>query len=645
MDKSEKIYFKKIFKFLPFILVGLFISNIIFPKIVQSFGPEFNIFPNDPKTLQVANSTTQTGWQPEIQAKAEDVVAFLIYYHNGIDNTVAKNTKIRVDLPKTASSPIKITSFLWADNTSKTIVDTALIKTSEPLEIEYIKGSTKWYKEGSQTPLNLPDGITSQYGVNIGDIKGCWEYAGYVVFQAKLKTPVKISLGLEKKVTNSTIKGDTYNWKKQVSAKYNEIVAFNLFVYNSGNICLSKVRVFDYLPEGLSYIQNSTFLYQNGKKTPLPDGITSKEGIYINNLQPGLNNGAYIVFKAKVNVHENKNLTNSAEAKYDKISAKDYAYINVIEPAILKLELEKTVKNLTKQTLFSKSIDANPGEIVQFKITLKNLGNTELKNVYLEDNLPQELIFQSSSITSQYSNQKLIWYWNKLEKNGIINVYINAKAKELSPGTYRLKNIALTQADGVFPLIDEAFVNVRISPPAPQVSDYYLDKKVINLSGSNNWLDNTEAYPEDILQYKIYFKNIGNKTEEIKITDDLPQLVSYIENSGKIEVKGKTILFSTKLFSTEGIKISLAEGEEGVIYFKVKISPSVLAGSSLKNTAYLVSPTKTLSDSVITIIKQRPTQIQPKIEELPKTGNLAFAPLSILVFLSGLLVSKKRKNS
>jgi len=646
--KTAKKTIKRAVKFLPLLIAGLFLSNLVLARTAQSVGPEFNIFPNDPKTLRVANSSRHTDWQTETQASAEETVSFLFYYHNGIEGTSALNTHLRVALPTSANQSITATGSLWANNTAKIVTDAVAIQTDQPLNINYIPGTTKWYKDGSQTALDLPDGITSADGISIGNIQGCWPYAGYVVFQAKLKSPAKPALAIEKKVANSTKDSGTYNWQKQTSAKTQDVVAFSLFVYNPGNAKLDQVKISDLLPDGLEYIPGTTVLYRGSEKTNLPDGIVSG-GITVNNLNPGINCGFYIVFKAKVTASGNQKLTNCAEAKSGSLYAKGCACINVIELQILNLDLEKNVRNVTdNQDLFLESTEADPGDIVEFKIVTQNTGNATLENINLTDLLPDGLIFQSAP-QGIASGSTIDWHWDNLAKGTNQIVYLRAKVKDLSPGNYRFVNTAKVKANAVSELIDQAYVLVKVTPPTPLVAKYYLDKKVLNVSkGDNLWLDNNEAYAGDILEYRVYFKNIGEKTETVKLSDDLPQVVSYIDGSGKVKVAGKTYIFSGKFFTTDGLKFVLAPDQEGTINFRVKISSSLGTGSIFKNTTYLVAPSISLSDYVITRIKARPTQPeQPEIvkpQALPSTGAWSVLPASIMFALANYVWFEKTKK-
>src|SRR4030042_3113429 len=194
------------------ILTSLVIVFIVSQATVSgtfAFGPQFNFMDNDYETLRLANATAgETTWHDPVTANYGDRISFNVYYHNGMEDTVAHNTRIRVDLPSAASTKLVSTANLWADNaTLITDTGTVNINGSTPAVLEYISGSTLWYvNQGfspKPEPVHLSDGITES-GVNIGDVTGCWEYTGFVVFQAKVVKVGKADLAIEKYVKNIT---------------------------------------------------------------------------------------------------------------------------------------------------------------------------------------------------------------------------------------------------------------------------------------------------------------------------------------------------------------------------------------------------------------------------------------------------------
>ena len=74
--------------------------------------PRFNYLNGDYEMLRGAFTTDQN-WRDPVEANIGDRVAVLFYYHNGVLNSTAKHTTLRVDLPVAESTSIKLTSYLW----------------------------------------------------------------------------------------------------------------------------------------------------------------------------------------------------------------------------------------------------------------------------------------------------------------------------------------------------------------------------------------------------------------------------------------------------------------------------------------------------------------------------------------------------
>ena len=173
--------------------IAILLSAIVAPILAHADGsPQFNYMTGDFKTLNVANRTTGSGWQnTNVSASPGDSVAFQVYYHNGVINSVAHNTRIRLNFPADAQNTINVNVSLGADNAS-TVTDNVIINASSAQKLVVDTASIKWYPNQSQTPT-IVSATASGAGyteLNIGNINGCWEYQGYVTFLATLVTSV-----------------------------------------------------------------------------------------------------------------------------------------------------------------------------------------------------------------------------------------------------------------------------------------------------------------------------------------------------------------------------------------------------------------------------------------------------------------------
>ena len=68
------------------------------------------------------------------------------------------------------------------------------------------------------------------------------------------------------------------------------------------------------------------------------------------------------------------------------------------------LTVTKTVKNLTRNSVFSNSTYASPSDTVMFMITLQANGNQDVQNVIVKDTLPANLIYNNQMIVARSNN-------------------------------------------------------------------------------------------------------------------------------------------------------------------------------------------------------------------------------------------------
>lgn len=172
-------------------------------------SPQFNIHTpythtqvenRDYYLLDIKNETKNTAYNDPINADAGDILIFSVYYHNGTNNTVANNTRIRVNIPSYENSnQIVSTAYLSADNAYE-ISETGTVNLSSPQKLEFIPGSVKWYPDRKNpnydSPTTLPSGQSGDEiisnRINLGNVNACWEYAGFVNFKVRVSGPAPV---------------------------------------------------------------------------------------------------------------------------------------------------------------------------------------------------------------------------------------------------------------------------------------------------------------------------------------------------------------------------------------------------------------------------------------------------------------------
>jgi len=574
--------------------LALFLGGLLIAPKVQSSGPQFNYMPGDHELLVMANSTQGTDWSDPLSANPGDKIAFQIYYHNGVENTVARNTRIRVDLPSEAGAQLVSQAYLWADNASM-ITDTGVLNINGRAQtLSYVPGTTKWYPNRSQTPTSLPDGIVTANGVNIGNITGCWPYAGFVVFQATLEsepTPAPEPNLIQSK--------SAYNITRNIDAtsiinRPNDLIEYKLMVRNIG--------------DGPGTIQ-------------IKDNISSvlKYGVMVNRYNGNLSDG--VISWPKITVQPGKSVTKRFRIRIkEAIPANQTVYLTNIYGNRVKvparrdlqfhpgLAIIKTVRNLSRgQTTFVKQNSGSPGDILEYRLKVINEGDVELKNVKVKDILPQNISYQAGSARYGYGPTEIN---NPLNDNLVgtgvnlgnlvhqgqtesqyqwLRIQFRTKIKSLEPGSYFLKNRVVASAlyrteisSGT--LSDQAWAATKVrvyGQPA-----LTINKKVKNLTRLTGWQKKISAYAGEKAAYQIIIKNTGQTTiNDLRIIDILPANTYFNSGTARLIYRGSSSHLSNNLVKQYINLPSLKKNEELKITFTVRTNSNLAKGSVLVNIA------------------------------------------------------------
>ncbi len=594
------------------IFLALILSQLTLPVEILASSPKFNFLPGDYQLLRGINATAgEQKWHDPVAAAPNDSVAMIAYYHNGIEQTVARNTTIRVELPQSPSKILISNGYLSADNAAQ-VTDTFTVNVSQDAFLEYIPGTTQHYTNGNQTPQPLPDGITSAQGLNIGDVTGCWEYAGYVVFQVKVKAPGVADIAIEKTVANSTADAGSQNWVDQNTANPGDVLAYRLYFANPGTATATNVIVSDVLPGHVTYMNGTTKLYTNATGTGgqgLPDTITTK-GIELGDLDVGGASSGYIVFQVKINPNlavGNYTLTNIARITAANVAQEkqDTAVTLINISGQADLVISKTVRNLTKnEENFVEQNNAGVGNILQYKLEFASNGTATVKNVIMKDSLPQvsgvpvHYIKGSTKLYIAGGEQKTLP--DTIISTGVAigdlvsgaEGHITFKVRiDNCPavGQFDLINTGKVSASNVSQKKDTAITHLTVTPPPQPYLN--LEKLVKNeTKGETEWFNANIAVPGDTLQYYVWFKNVGDgSASELLVKDVLPSQVSYIPGSTVLHIDGNEQSLADGI-AGKGVSVpDLIPGKEGYITFKVEVSENVADKTVLTDIAHIYS--------------------------------------------------------
>ncbi|PIR97182.1 MAG: hypothetical protein COT91_02715 [Candidatus Doudnabacteria bacterium CG10_big_fil_rev_8_21_14_0_10_41_10] len=396
--------------------IGLVVIASLVPAFAFADTASFNIFPisysgdvnHDYPLLDARNysegdnfSTSQSDHDNGVDADPGDTVEFVIYYHNGAansDDTVAENVKIRAFLPSGKSQTHSVSAQISSDDTSTVSssnkggdVDIDVSGT-ESQNIEYISGSTRWYPEGNSSYQTLPDGIVTS-GINIGDIRGCWDFSGFVKFQARIGEQVIENDGyleIDKTVLHTSRAGSSF--RDEVDAEPSDAVEFKIVVEARGGD-IRNVIIRDILPSGLDF-ESGTLRIDGSSRSGTQELFGS--GYNHGTLREG--EDVEITFEAELASasyfdDQSKTLTNTANARGDNTSTvQDTARVRV-EGQVLSssFRLSKSAFNQTKG-VNAQSVLADSGDVINYTLTYENTGDITARNVVIEDDLYDVLL-------------------------------------------------------------------------------------------------------------------------------------------------------------------------------------------------------------------------------------------------------------
>jgi uncharacterized repeat protein (TIGR01451 family) len=592
------------------LIFGLFVLAVVSGMLLGPFSvakatsPRFNIYTPYTCTLQynrdyflicVKNDTKGTGYSTSVSADPGDTLTFSVYYHNGVNNTAATNTKLRVAIPSGTASTQTVSAYLWADNAENATAASPIsfsntINISSPQTLQFISGSAQWFPNQksplSDAPAPFLFGQSGNEiigsGVNVGDIEGCWEFSGMVNFKVKISEIVQnADLNIAKTVRNITKNESSFS--DSTSANQGDRVAFNLKIDSIGNAAAQNVIVSDQLPGELSYAAGTTRV----DGSLVADGIISG-GINLGAMSQGTTHN--ITFEATVNANSSASVTNYGFVKADNVSQKqDTAKICIkVVAQNANLTIAKTVKNVTNgEVIFSESTNAQEGDKVQFNLKISSTGEAAAQNVMVSDSLPYQLSYVAGStkvdgssvadgITSGGIN---IGNMNvSTSHNVIFDATVNLNS------TISLTNTGYAQADNVSQKQDTACVKIT---EISRVKDLTIVKQVRNVTDTIIvFADSTNAKPRQTLEFSIKVTSTGNVAiDNVVVRDVLPDRLLYV--AGSTYVNG---FLTSDGVTSNGINIgTMNAGVSKTITFRVNLEREVLfprGETTLINTAY-----------------------------------------------------------
>ncbi len=313
-------------------------------------GPVFNSFTNAPSYGDERNFATvsadgKADWKKNIKVTPGQQIQVRAYVHNDANTStnganldgigVAKNTRVRFNVPNGQASGFDVAAYVSADNaTPARVYDTALVQNdSQKFSLKYVPGSAKMYNYATfSNGVALSDDVVGNNGALIGynkldgNLPGCFDYRATVIITLKIEAP---ALQFSKQVT----KPGSTDWKSSLNAKTGDTVSWLLTFKNTGSAIMQKVVLRDLIPKDLTIVPGTvTWIDSNhpsGKV--LPDTAITGSGVNLGDYT-GNGAGGSIRFRTTVNKNPGEcTITNVAYAKADNIAEQSAKASVVVE--------------------------------------------------------------------------------------------------------------------------------------------------------------------------------------------------------------------------------------------------------------------------------------------------------------------------
>jgi uncharacterized repeat protein (TIGR01451 family) len=218
-------------------------------------------------------------------------------------NLIAQNTRVMASVPTTMDTSARIQATVSADNaTPQQVWDGVTLASDKKFSVGYVPGSARYYNAVNVNDgFPIPDSVFTASGAQVGyqsmngELPGCNEFAGALMFKVKVFTEKTPQFSVKKEVRKE---GDAA-WQKTIATKPGDKIEYRIGYDNIGETQQNDVIVKDTLPEKVSYTNGSTTLKNATfpNSTATADGVTSN-GINIGNYTP--NSNAFVYFKAVV---------------------------------------------------------------------------------------------------------------------------------------------------------------------------------------------------------------------------------------------------------------------------------------------------------------------------------------------------------
>ncbi len=236
------------------------------------------------------------------------------------------------------------------------------------------------------------------------------------------------------------------------------------------------------------------------------------------------------------------------------------------------LQVQKHVKNITDNTEYSDSVNADKGDKVGYRVKVRNNGSTVARNVTLTDNGVNGISIDAGSTSTSGGSLHAgvipgTLQLGDLQPGQEVTITYTGRVTEDDCDT--LVNKATASASNAASVSDTANVKVRCEEQ-PTNKEIKIRKDVRNLdSGSSSYSQTVDARPGEDVRFRVTVTNNSDVTvNNVRMTDEIPSGFRFADN---VNVDGnyENITFSGRTLTVE--LGSLRRGESRTIEFTAEV--------------------------------------------------------------------------
>lgn len=258
--------------------------------------------------------------------------------------------------------------------------------------------------------------------------------------------------------------------------------------------------------------------------------------------------------------------------------------------------------------------EVEPGDDLEYTITVRNNSNQTVNNVTVTDTLPDEVAFDSCSDNCSRNGRTITW--NNL-------TFAANEEKEL-----RLEVEVDDDADGR--ITNHAYVFNLTATDHTDVEEVEADNDDDDVAADvTKDASTAEVFPGGIVEYTVQIRNTGDgDINNVTVTDTLPNGVTLIDVAGG-QQSGNVITWTVD---------RLNENETWTKRYRVTVDPSTLPGTILRNNVRVhgggIDESETTTVSVIGNLPQtgfHGGQTALKLKAIHRGQGTANVPLVVWI--------------